>query len=49
MTTSRGNWPLERPRHRQEVLLERVLKIEWEGVEWMHLAVLNMVMNLRIP
>jgi hypothetical protein len=49
MRTSGGNWPLERPRYRQDLLLERVLKIEWESVEWTHLAFVNMVMNLRSP
>ena len=34
MRTSGGNRPLERPRHRYDVYLESVLKIEWEGVEW---------------
>jgi hypothetical protein len=53
-----GKRPLEIPRHRCEDNIRMgLLKIWWEGVDWMHLvqdmdqwqAVVNMVMNLWVP
>jgi hypothetical protein len=49
--------PLGRTRRRWEDIGMTLREIGWEGVDWMHLpqdrdrwrALLNMVMNLRIP
>jgi hypothetical protein len=49
---------LGRPRRRWEDNIRMdIREVEWEGVDWMHLvqdrdqwrAVVNMVMNLRVP
>jgi hypothetical protein len=41
--------PLERPRRRWEDGIKMDLReIGWGGVEWVHLAVVNTVMNLRV-
>jgi hypothetical protein len=46
--------PLGRPRHRCEDNIRMDLrKIGWEGVDWMHQAqwqtLVNMVINLQVP
>jgi hypothetical protein len=53
-----GNRPLGRHRHRRKDNIGTNLReIEWESVDWMHLAqdrdqwqnLVNTVMNLRVP
>jgi hypothetical protein len=53
-----GKSPLVMPAHRCEDNIRMdVRKVGWEGVDWIHLtldrdqsrAVMNMVMNLRVP
>jgi hypothetical protein len=53
-----GKRPLGRPRHRWVDNINMDLReIEWDGVDWIYLAqdrdqwraVVNMVMNLRVP
>jgi len=53
-----GKRPLGKPRRRCENIIRMVVReIEWEGVDWMHLAkdrdqcqdLVKTVMNIRVP
>jgi hypothetical protein len=41
--------PLERPRHRWEDNIKMYVRKRYDGVDWIKLALLNAVMNLRVP
>jgi hypothetical protein len=53
----KGKRPLRRPGHRCENIRTNLQKIEWEGVDWIHLAqervqwqgLVTMVINLLVP
>jgi hypothetical protein len=52
-----GKRPLESSKHRWENTRMDLREIEWEGVDWMHLAqvkdqwlaFVKMIMNLQVP
>jgi hypothetical protein len=47
---SEGKRPLGRPRYRlMGNVIMKLRGIMWEGVDWIHLALVNTVMNLWVP